>query len=732
MESLPRKLLERLPDAVLHVRVSQMVDILAGHPGHLPEGLIRHGMAGQRLADVVSDSAAKTLAAACRQALAQQTLITVVISLRSTPEDAALHYLEARISPYATDEVLVVLRDITEQRLTEQRLIRRELYLSALTQINHRLLAARGDELPYSEDTLSLLGYAAGASVVYALELTASGPEDVLVRDGLVWRAAGYDAPLGEGESMTSLTARLQPHRLATLRGGRPVQVSGAEVSADEAEAFARHAPSPKVLLLLPIMVADRLAGLLGFENHRHSRRWTEDEVSMLQAAAVAVSSHIEHTLYVRQLREHAEEIARMNVALAEARDQAQVSERAKSEFLAVMGHEMRTPLNAVISMTEMLRRTELSERQQRFVDLTYEAGISLLDRINTILDYVEVQAGSLVAHEVVFSPAAVARSVIELYEGKASEKALSLEMHLDPGLPATVLGDAIRIRQVLVALVDNALKFTERGGVRVRVGSETGAGDPASNRVVLRFTITDTGIGLAPRARDELFEPFVQGDTSFTRRYNGSGLGLALAKRIVTSLGGDLDVRSRSREGSTFWFTVDVARTAGSLDDGTVGSAPSEATVLGDAVLAASDVTAAGDATIQVLLVERNAILRRLAAQELERHRCRVSAVATPAEAQRALRVVRCVDVILIELPADLGVGDGLAPTAAVRAFEGLLAAVSRGCAEGRPRPLLVGLTAQPGRASHAACEAAGLDLCVAKPLTSTAIRDLLSRRRA
>lgn len=728
MDGLPRRFLERLPDAVLHVRVAETAHILACHPAYLPEGLIRQDMAGQPVAAVLPEGAATTLTAACRRALAQQTRVSVVVSLRSTSGRPLPHYLEVHVSPYAGDEVLCLLHDITEQREAEQRLIRRELYLSALTQINHRLLAARGDELPYSEDTLSLLGYAAGASLVYALELAASDAEGLDVRNGLAWTAEGYEAAFDASAPVASLARRLLPRWYAPLRSGRPVQASIAELSAGEAEMLRQQAPGIKVLLLLPVLVEDRVVGLLGFENHGLERRWADDEVGMLQAATVAVSSHIEHTLYVRQLREHAEEIARMNVALAEARDQARVSERAKSEFLAVMSHEMRTPLNAVISMTEMLRRTELSERQQRFADLTHEAGMSLLDRINTILDYVEVQAGSLVPHEVIFSPAAVARSVVELYEGRAQEKGLNLGVHLDPGLPATVFGDAIRVRQVLTALVDNAVKFTDRGEVMVRVVAEARAGEPASDRVVLRFSVADTGIGLDPRARDELFEPFVQADTSSTRRYNGSGLGLALAKRIVTSLGGDLEVRSRPREGSTFWFTVDVARSPGPVAEGAVGSALTERAALGDAVPTTPDAEEATDLTVQVLLVETNAILRRLAAQELERQGCRVSAVATPAEAQRALRVVTCVDVVLIELPSDAGG----APTIEPRAFEGLLATVSRGCAEGQPRPLLVGLTGQPGRASQAACEAAGIDLCVAKPLTSTAIRDLLSRRSA
>jgi len=153
------------------------------------------------------------------------------------------------------------------------------------------------------------------------------------------------------------------------------------------------------------------------------------------------------------------------------------------------------------------------------------------------------------------------------------------------------------------------------------------------------------------------------------------------------------------------------------------------EASSSGDAVPASQEVKEGMDQGPHVLLVERNAILRRLVAQDLQRHACRVSAVATPAEAQRALRVIGRIDVALLELPPELSTGEERPPTADVRAFESLLAALSRARAQGEHRPLIVALTAQPGRGSQAACDAAGMDLCIAKPLTSTAIRDLLSR---
>ena len=718
--------LRHLPDTVLHIAASGRV--LAYHRGVMAEELNCLNRAGHTLVEMLPQAVAAVLHAGVQRALLERGVSAVIFALPGEPGDGELRYCEARFVACDSETVLCVLRDITERRRTEQRLIRRELYLAALTQINHRLLSTGRLDSPYTYDTLAMMGYAAGAGVAYAVSLAAADEGNVSIVEGQVWRSdVSGPAPVGE-EPARQMGVRILPRWVTSLRSGRPVQERLAELAAHEQRVLSRVASGAKVLLLLPVMAHDRLAGILGFENHSSDRSWPSEEVDLLHAAAVAISSYIERDLDNRQLKSSAEDLAAMNIELAEARDLARASDRVKSEFLAVMGHETRTPLNAVISMTEMLLRTELSDQQRGYVDLTHEAGISLLDRINAILDYVEVEAGPLLLHSLPFNPAGLVQDVVRLYREKAGRKALKLAARSDPDLPAMVRGDAIRLRQALIALVDNAVKFTEQGGVVVRVALETPDAGMASDRVALRFSVTDTGIGLAPDAEVWLYEPFSQADGSSTRRYNGSGLGLAMAKRVVASLGGNLAVHSTLQRGSTFWFVADFALP----DEGAAIGVEQARGALPLADAGAMPRQPGESVQTRVLLVEGNAILRRLAMQELERQGCQVLAVAGEAEALRALMSrggvlsldqggLPGIDILLLDVQA------GAVP----RERSVLVASVCRTTGRGQPRTLLVGMVPQAGRASQEACDAAGVDLCLTKPLTAAAIRDLLARGR-
>ena len=243
----------------------------------------------------------------------------------------------------------------------------------------------------------------------------------------------------------------------------------------------------------------------------------------------------------------------RANAELAAARDGAMESSRAKSEFLATMSHEIRTPMNAVIGLTGLLLRTELDERQRQYAEGVHGAGEALLAIINDILDFSKIEAGKVELEVVDFDVVQLVEEAAGLVAEAARRQGLELVAYCYPDLPAGLRGDPARLRQVLLNLASNAVKFTEEGEVVVRARRM----DRSADTVTVRFEVTDTGVGISADDRERLFEPFSQGDASTTRRFGGTGLGLAISTQLVAAMGGEIGVDSALGRGSTFWFTV-------------------------------------------------------------------------------------------------------------------------------------------------------------------------------
>jgi len=447
----------------------------------------------------------------------------------------------------AFPDLLSIFRDITHIKLAEEMLKKKDALLLGIANATKTLISINDPETGFP-NALKILGEAAKVDRVYIYQHKA------IEETGEMYISISYEwsSDTVEKQIENAALKKLSYSRFKTLRlfenlsEGRTLKYIISSLQEEAQKVFIDG--NIKSIILVPIMVADKYWGFVGFDDCARERVWSDSEESLLITMALTLGAVIRRDNI-------SEELIQKNKELDLTVIRAETAARAKSEFLALMSHEIRTPMNGVIGMTGLLLDTDINEEQKEFVETIRLSGDQLLVIINDILDFSKIESGKLELETQPFDLRDCIEDSLELVASKSGEKGLDLAYLIENNTPVTISGDVTRLRQILTNLINNAIKFTEKGEVFVSASAKKL--EEYENEYEIFFSVKDTGIGIPKDKINLLFKSFSQVDTSTTRNYGGTGLGLAISKRLAEMMGGKMWVESIEGEGSTFYFTI-------------------------------------------------------------------------------------------------------------------------------------------------------------------------------
>lgn len=545
--------------------------------------------------------------------------------------DGTYLWIEWRSKPIG-ESIYAVARDITDRKRAEEELSRNHARLASLNKI---LQLQAETEQEFLDSALSEAIALTGSTIGYIYHYDEERREFVLNS----WsREVMKECRIVEPQTIYELEK--------TGLWGEAVRQRKAIMVNDFAapNAFKKGYPEGHArltrFLTAPVLVEDRIVAVVGVGNK--AEEYTESDVLQL---TILMDATWKAVVGKRMQAELVESNKRLKDAIAfanELGEQARLANQAKSEFLANMSHEIRTPMNGIIGMTGLLLDTALTEEQRQYTEIVQRSGESLLSLINDILDFSKIEARKLELETLDFDLRVTLEDTAEMLAVRAQEKGLDLVCLVEPTAPVYLRGDPGRLRQIVVNLGGNAVKFTEQGGVTIRASVAEESGETAT----IRFEVTDTGIGIPREKWSSLFSSFTQVDGSTTRKYGGTGLGLAISKQLAVLMGGDIGLDSEPGKGSTFWFTCVFGKQ--------------------EASRCAAPVNVADVRGARVLVVDDHDVNRLLVTKLLESWGCRFAEAGSGREALERLRAaaaegdpyrVAIMDMLMPEMDgADLG----------------------------------------------------------------------------
>ena len=577
-----------------------------------------------------------------------------------------------------------IFQDITEQKEQRLQLEHNSLFQQLLARVSAGLINTNSGNFDQAVDTM--LGSFGAFFEVDRSYLFRYNETVTRASNTHEWVAPGIEPQI---EHLQDLEAKALNWWTEQMKRDRPINFTDLEDMPEEAafEKSVLQSQDIQSVLVLPIFLHGILIGFWGFDSVRTSRVWTKDDVRKLRLVSNMLSDAIDKL--------------RMDQELIAAKETAEAASRAKSQFLANMSHEIRTPLNGVIGYSELLFDTPLTSQQHGYLETVQASAKALLGIVNDILDFSKIEAGKMELDPVPVDIRYLAETALHMFKYQAERKKLELRVEADPEVNYNVMLDPNRINQVLLNLVSNAVKFTEAGSVVVQVHLD----EMPSGMGRLRLAVKDTGIGIPEESRKNLFQAFSQADSSTTRRFGGTGLGLVISSLLVEKMGGTIAIESTPGEGSEFHFTIKVplvrqapvTESAAGNEGGTI-SASAYRFIPSPTILIAEDIPLNANLIKLVLkkLIPDAEILLAVNGQ-----------IAVDIALQRQIDVI-LMDVHMPEL-------DGLEATRLLRSrsYEGIIIALTAGVVnEDRER-----------------CMDAGMDDFLAKPVQQKIVAEMLQK---